>query len=64
MSTRPPARPPALPPAQDIFLASLEELAYALSGLQPGTAQDDPIEALRQLSQGGDGGAGGTRHLP
>lgn len=59
----PPTRPPARLLAQDIFLAGLEDLAYALSGLEPETAQDDPIEALRQLLQGGDGGAGGEGRL-
>lgn len=55
--------PPARLPAQDIFLAGLEDLAYALSGLEPGVAQDDPVQALRQLMQGGDGGAGGEGRL-
>lgn len=58
-----PPRLSALLPAQDIFLAGLEDLAYALSGLEPGAAQDDPIQALRQLLQGGDGGAGGEGRL-
>lgn len=49
---------PPLTVEEDIFLAGLEDLAYALSGLEPGAAQDDPIQALRQLLQGGDGGAG------
>ena len=44
-------------------MAGLEDLAYALSGLEPGVAQDDPVEALRQLLQGGDGGAGGEGRL-
>ncbi|CAM9630586.1 unnamed protein product [Laminaria digitata] len=54
---------PPLTVEEDIFLAGLEDLAYALSGLQPGAVQDDPIEALRQLLQGGDGGVGGERRL-
>lgn len=44
---------------QDIFLASLEELAYALAGLEQGAVSDDPLGALRQLLQAGSDGSGG-----
>lgn len=48
---------------QDIFLASLEELAYALAGVDQGTVQGDPLGVVRQLLQqpGNNGNAGGMK---
>eukprot|EP00903_Cladosiphon_okamuranus_P007787 g7536.t1 len=54
---------PKLTVEEDIFLASLEELAYALAGLEQGAVSDDPLEAIRQLLQTGIDGSSGIGEL-
>ena len=49
--------------AQDVFLASLEELAYALSGVEQGTITDDPLGALRQLLRSDNAGVAGAAYV-
>lgn len=45
---------------QDILLASLEELAYTLAGLDERATQDDPLGAVRRLLSSENEGAAGT----
>ncbi|CBN75294.1 Predicted unusual protein kinase (ISS) [Ectocarpus siliculosus] len=54
---------PKLTVEEDIFLASLEELAYALAGIEQGTVSDDPLATIRQLLQAGSDGSGGAGEL-
>lgn len=54
------AKMPSCQTPQDIFLASLEELAYALAGVEQGAVSDDPLAAIRQLLQQDNAGAGGA----
>ncbi|CAN0288289.1 unnamed protein product [Ascophyllum nodosum] len=54
---------PRLTPEEDVFLASLEELAYALSGVEQGTITDDPLGALRQLLRSDNAGVAGAAYL-
>ncbi|CAN0307791.1 unnamed protein product, partial [Ectocarpus sp. 4 AP-2014] len=54
---------PKLTVEEDVFLASLEELAYALAGIEQGTASDDPLATIRQLLQAGSDGSGGAGEL-
>lgn len=45
---------------QDIFLASLEELVSALSGLEQSTISDDPLKVLRELLRPDNAGIAGV----
>ncbi|CAM9995353.1 unnamed protein product, partial [Hapterophycus canaliculatus] len=54
---------PKLTVEEDIFLASLEELAYALAGLEQGAVSDDPLAAIQQLLRVGSDGNGGAGEL-
>ncbi|CAB1109481.1 unnamed protein product [Ectocarpus sp. CCAP 1310/34] len=54
---------PKLTVEEDIFLASLEELAYALAGIEQGTVSDNPLATIRQLLQAGSDGSGGAGEL-
>ncbi|CAM9689764.1 unnamed protein product [Scytosiphon promiscuus] len=54
---------PKLTVEEDIFLASLEELAYALAGLEQGAVSDDPLAALQQLLRVGSDGNSGAGEL-
>lgn len=48
---------------QDIFLASLEELASALSGLEQSAINDDPLRVLRELLRPDNAGIAGVAQI-